>query len=49
MTLRLTRCRDINRTVIADALMAGRPEPLQLEVRNSEVDQYDKVLALLRC
>ena len=48
MTLRLTRCHDVNGTIIADALMAGRPQPLQLEVRNSEIDQYDKVLALLR-
>ena len=48
MTLRLTRCRDIDGTLIADVLMAGRPQPLQLESRNSEIDQYTRVLALLR-
>ena len=36
-TLRLTRCRDIDRTCIADALKAGRPRPLHLVLRDSEM------------
>ena len=51
MTLRLTRCRDVDGTLIADALMAGRPHLLhQLRLRSSDIDpdQYNRILALLR-
>ena len=50
MTLRLTRCHDVDYALIADVLMAGRPQPLQLELRNSDLDpdQYNRVFALLR-
>ena len=49
MTLRLTRCHDVDGPLIADALMmGGRPQPLQLVLRNSEIDQYDMILPLLR-
>jgi len=50
MTLRLTRCGDVDGTVIAGALMNGRPHTLhQLELRNSDIDQdqYNRILALL--
>jgi hypothetical protein len=49
-TLRLTRCHDVDGSLIADALMAGPPPLLhQLELGNSDIDpdQYNKVLALL--
>lgn len=51
MTIRLSRCHDVDGTLIADALMAGRPHLLhQLELRNSDIDsdQYNKILAVLR-
>ena len=50
MTLRLTRCRDVDGSPIAEALMAGSPHPLhQLELRDSDIDsdQYNRILALL--
>ena len=40
MTLRITRCCDVDWTIIADAVMAGRPQPLQLEFRNSVINIF---------
>jgi hypothetical protein len=50
MTLRLTRCGDVDGAVIERAVMAGRPHALhQLEVRNSDIDldQYVRIISLL--
>ena len=50
MTLRLTRCGDVDGAVIESALRAGRPHTLhQLELRNSDIDQdqYNRIIALL--
>lgn len=50
MTLRLTRCIDVDAAVIERALRAGHPQTLhQLELRDSDIDQdqYNRVTALL--
>ena len=50
MTVRLTRCGDVDGAVIERALMAGWPHALhQLELRNSDIDQdqYNRIIALL--
>jgi len=50
MTLRLTRCGDVDGAVIERAVMAERPHALhQLELRSSDIDQdqYFRIVALL--
>ncbi len=50
MTLRLTRCIDVDGTVIERAVRDGHPQTLhQLELRNSDIDQdqCDRIIALL--
>ena len=47
MTLPLTRCRDIDGTLIADALMAGRPQLLRLELWNTKINWIASVGTLI--
>ena len=50
MTLRLTRCHDVDASVIERAVMAGPPQTLhQLELRNSDIDldHFNRITALL--
>ena len=50
MTLRLTRCIDVDAAVIERAVRAGHPQTLhQLELRNSDIDQdqYNRITALI--